>query len=54
MTQSFDGAVGSMTKLGNIGILAASTGSLIAGASFATSSLGTDQDVNASYEFQYS
>ena len=54
MTQSFDGANGSMATMGNIGVLAASTGSLIAGASFATSSLGTDQDVNATYQFEYS
>jgi len=54
MTQSFDGNASSMATLANIGILAASNGSLIAGATFASSSLGTDQDVNASYEFQYS
>lgn len=54
MTQSFDGNVSSMATLANIGVLAASTGSLIAGLTFASSSLGTDQDVNASYEFQYS
>lgn len=54
MTQSFDGNASSMATLANIGILAASTGSLIAGLTFASSSLGTDQDVNATYEFQYS
>jgi hypothetical protein len=54
MTQSFDGNASSMATLANIGVLAASTGSLIAGATFASSSLGTDQDVNATYEFQYS
>ena len=54
MTQSFDGANGSMATLANIGILAASTGTLIAGITFASSSLGSDQDVNCSYEFQYS
>lgn len=53
MTQSFDGNASSMAQLANIGIMAASTGSLIAGAIFASSSLGTDQDVNASYQFQY-
>lgn len=54
MTQSFDGAASSMATLANVGILAASTGSLIAGLTFASSSLGTDQDVNCTYEFQYS
>lgn len=54
MTQSFDGNASSMATLANIGILAASTGSLIAGLTFASSSLGTDQDVNATYELQYS
>ena len=54
MSQSFDGANGTMETLGNVGLLAASTGSLIAGKSFATSSLGSDQDVNVTYQLQYS
>jgi len=54
LTGSFAGSNGSMATLGNIGILAASNGSLIAGKSFPTSSLGADQDINASYEFRYS
>jgi len=54
MTQVFEGSNGLMTVMGNIGVLAASDGTLIAGASFASSSLGTDQQVSASYEFRYS
>jgi hypothetical protein len=53
MTQSFDGTLGAAT-LANIGIFAASDGSLIAGKTFASSALSTDQDVNCSYELRYS
>ena len=54
MSQSFDGENGTMETLGNVGLLAASTGSLIAGKSFATSSLGSDQDLNVTYQLNYS
>ena len=53
MTVSFDGTRGAVT-LSNIGIYATSNGSLIAGNSFASSALATDQDVNCTYEFRYS
>jgi len=54
LSQSFEGSGGSsMATLGNIGVLANSTGSLIAGKGFATSEFGADQDVNATYELRY-
>ena len=53
MSVSFDGTLGSVAALKNIGVFAASDGSLIAGNTFATSSLGTDQDINCSYEIRY-
>jgi len=52
-TQSFDGALGAATLI-NIGIFAASTGTLIAGKAFASSAITTDQDINATYELRYS
>jgi hypothetical protein len=52
-TQSFDGTLGAAT-LNNIGLFAASTGSLIAGKTFTSSALTTDQDVNCTYELRYS
>ena len=54
MSGSFAGSNGTMSVLGNAGVLAASTGSLIAGKSFATSSLGSDQDFNLTYQLEYS
>jgi hypothetical protein len=53
MTQSFDGTLGAAT-LANIGVFAASSGSLIAGKTFASSALTTDQDINCTYELRYS
>ncbi|MHC4156823.1 MAG: hypothetical protein ACYST6_18170 [Planctomycetota bacterium] len=53
MTQSFDGTLDAVT-LNNIGVFAASSGSLIAGKTFASSALTTDQDVNCTYELRYS
>jgi len=50
---SYDGTLGSVAALKNIGVFAASDGSIIAGNTFATSSLGTDQDINCSYELRY-
>ena len=52
-TQSFDGTLGAATLI-NIGIFAASSGTLIAGKTFASSAITTDQDVNATYELRYS
>lgn len=54
VTQSFDGGNSSMATVANVGVLAASTGSLIAGGTFASSSFGTDQTLNISYQFNYS
>ena len=54
MTASFAGSNSTMATLANIGVLAASTGSLICGNTFASSSLGGDQNINASYELRYS
>ena len=53
MTQSFDGALGAAT-IANIGVFAASSGSLLAGKTFASSALATTQSVNCSYEWRYS
>ena len=55
MSQVFDGAESSMAVISNIGVLpgTASSCSLIAGMSYASSSLGADQDVNATYRFVY-
>mgnify|MGYP001611997758 CR=1 FL=1 len=52
MSQSFDGTLGAAT-LANIGVFAVSTGSIIAGKTFASSALSTDQDVNCTYELRY-
>lgn len=53
MTRSFDGTLGAAT-FANIGVFAASDGSLIAGKTFASSALTTDQDINCTYELRYS
>jgi len=53
MTQSFDGTLGAAT-IANIGVFAASSGSLLAGKTFASSALATTQSVNCSYEWRYS
>ena len=53
MSQSFDGSEGAVT-LANIGVFAASTGSLLAGKTFASSALATTQSVNCTYEWRYS
>jgi len=53
MTVSFDGTLDAAT-LSNIGIFAASTGTIIAGNTFASSAITTDQDVNCTYELRYS
>lgn len=52
MSVSFDGTLGAAT-LANIGVFAASDGTIIAGKTFASSALTTDQDVNCTYEFRY-
>jgi hypothetical protein len=52
-TVSFDGTLGAAT-LQEIGIFGASTGTVIAAKSFASSALTTDQSVNCSYELRYS
>ena len=53
MTQSFDGTLGAAT-LANIGVFAASSGSLLAGKTFGSSALATTQSVNCTYEWRYS
>lgn len=52
-TRSFDGTLGAAT-LQEIGVMAASTGTIIAAKSFTSSALTTDQDVNCTYELRYS
>ncbi len=52
-TRSFDGTLGAVT-LQEIGVFAASNGTVIAAKSFNSSALTTDQDVNCSYELRYS
>lgn len=51
-TCSFDGTVGAAT-LQEIGVFAASTGTVICAKSFTSSALTTDQDVNCTYELRY-
>lgn len=53
LSQVFDGAQDSMATIANIGVQDGTGGSLIAGITFASSSLGSDQDVNATYQFVY-
>ena len=53
MTQSFDGSLGAAT-LANIGVFAASSGTVLAGKSYASSALATSQSVNCTYEWRYS
>lgn len=52
-TRSYDGTLGA-TTLQEIGVYAASTGTVIAGKSFTSSAITTDQDVNCTYELRYS
>ena len=52
-TQSFDGTLGAAT-IANDGLFAASDGSLIAGKTFASSAVATTQDVNLTYNLNYS
>jgi len=52
-TASFDGTLGAATLV-NIGLFAASTGSLIAGNTFDSSAITTDQDINCTYQLVYS
>jgi hypothetical protein len=51
-TASIDGTKGAAT-LQEIGVFAASTGTVIAAKSFNSSALTTDQDVNCTYELRY-
>lgn len=53
VSASFDGTLGAAT-MANVGVFAASTGSIIAGNTFSSSALSTDQDINVSYELRYS
>jgi len=50
---SFDGTLGAAT-IANVGVFAASSGTILAGKTFASSALTTDQDVNCTYEIRYS
>jgi hypothetical protein len=52
VSASFDGTLGAGT-FANMGLLVASTGSLLCGKTFASSALATDQDINATYEIRY-
>ena len=52
MTQSFSSS--DAVTLSNIGVFANSSGSLLAGKSYASSALATTQSVNCSYEWRYS
>lgn len=53
MSVSFDGTLGAVT-IANMGIQATNTGTVLAGKTFASSALSTDQDVNCTYELRYS
>lgn len=51
-TQSFDGTLGAAT-IANIGLFAASSGTIICGKTFASSAVATTQDVNVTYNINY-
>ena len=51
-TQSFDGTLGAAT-IANIGLFAASSGTIICGKTFASSAVATSQDVNVTYNINY-
>ena len=51
-TQSFDGTLGAAT-IANIGLFAASSGTIIAGKTFASSAVATTQDVNITYNINF-
>jgi hypothetical protein len=51
-TQTFDGTLGAAT-FKNVGLLAASDGSLICGQTFASSALATTQDIALTYNINY-
>ena len=51
MTQTFEGLAA--TTIAEIGVLAAGNGTLIAGNTFASSEMSTDQDVNCTYDLVY-
>jgi len=53
-TASIPGSDIGATTLQEIGIFAASTGTVIAAKSFSSSAITTDQDVNCTYELRYS
>jgi len=52
LTASFDGTLGAVT-IANIGLLAASSGTVICGNTFASSALATTQDVNMTYNLNW-
>jgi len=52
-TAQFEGSDSSMATLRNIGLIAASTGPMIAGNTFASSVFSTNQQANATYELQF-
>lgn len=52
LTQSFDGTLGAAT-FANMGLFAASSGTVICGNTFASSALATTQDINITYQINY-
>lgn len=52
-TQAFAGANGSMAAVANIGLMDALSNKLIAGNTFSSSQMTTDQTINATYELQF-
>jgi len=51
-SQTFDGTLGAAT-IANVGLFAASTGSLICGQTYTASTVATTQDVNLTYNLNY-
>jgi hypothetical protein len=51
-TQSYDGTLGAVT-VNNVGLLAGSAGSLIAGNTFGSSALATNQEFHLTYDLNF-
>jgi hypothetical protein len=52
-TQAFEGSNGSMATAANIGLMDHTSGKLIAGNTYASSAMSTDQTINATYELRF-
>lgn len=54
VTFQYDGSLGATGNIGNVGLFSAQTvGGMVAGNTFNTSALATNQSVNVTYEFRF-